>query len=129
MQFASGLWTQNRIFWQRHSKIRYLTCNETIDQCFPYKSHLRPVLHSNAPPSPIRIILPKSSALCFLPWIVQGRVRVGVDCEWECTSTTPGTSARGEEAFARKKAKEQQKGKLNSLLIEFIIALCCYSCN
>ena len=43
------------------------------------------------------------------------------DCEWECTSNTSGTSARGEEAFARKKAKEQQKGKLNSLLIEFII--------
>ena len=28
-----------------------------------------------------------------------------MDCEWECTSNTPGTSARGEEAFATKKAK------------------------
>ena len=41
------------------------------------------------------------------------------DCEWECTSNTSGTSARGEEAFARKKAGVQ-KGELNSLLIEYI---------
>ena len=41
------------------------------------------------------------------------------DCEWECTSNTSGTSARGEEAFARKKAGVQ-KGELNSQLIEYI---------
>ena len=41
------------------------------------------------------------------------------DCEWECTSNTSGMSAKGEEAFARKKAGVQ-KGELNSLLIEYI---------
>lgn len=41
------------------------------------------------------------------------------DCDWECASNTSATSARGEEAFARKKAG-LQKGELNSQLMEYI---------
>jgi len=41
------------------------------------------------------------------------------DNEWECTSNTSATSAKGDEAFARKKAG-LQKGELNAQLIEYI---------
>ena len=53
-------------------------------------------------------------------FVVDSSIRMSLsDCEWECTSNTSGTSARGEEAFARKKAGVQ-KGELNSQLIEYI---------
>jgi len=41
------------------------------------------------------------------------------DNEWECTSNTSATSAKGDEAFARKKAG-LQKGELNAQLIQYI---------
>jgi len=41
------------------------------------------------------------------------------DCDWECTSNTSGCSAKGDEAFAKKKAG-LHKGELNCQLIEYI---------